>query len=35
MMMLELPHCGTTMGNNVASDIHYDVTKDNDVVMYT
>ncbi len=35
MTLLEMPNSGTTMGNNVARDIHYDVTMDNDVVMYT
>ncbi len=33
--LLGMPHCDTTMGNNVARDIHYDVTMDNDVAMYT
>ncbi len=35
MMLLGMPNCGTTMGNNVARDIHYDITMDNDVDMYT
>ncbi len=35
MTLLGMPHCGTTMGNNVTRDIHYDVTMDNDVAMYT
>ncbi len=35
MMLLGMSHCGTTMGNNIARDIHYDITMDNDVVMYT
>ncbi len=35
MMLLGMPHCGTTMGNNVARDIHYDITMDNDVAIYT
>ncbi len=34
-MMLGMHHCGTTMGNNVAWDIHYDITMDNDVAMFT
>ncbi len=33
MTLLGMPHCGTTMGNNVARDVHYDVTMDNDVAM--
>ncbi len=33
MMLLGIPHCGTTIGNNVARDIRYDVTMDNDVAM--
>ncbi len=35
MTLLGMPHCGTTMGNNVPRDIHYDITMDNDVAMYT
>ncbi len=35
MTLLGIAHCGTKMGNNVARDIHYDVTMDNDVAMYT
>ncbi len=35
MTLLGMPYCGTTMGNNVAMDIHYDVTMDNDIAMYT
>ncbi len=31
--LLGMPHCGTTMGNDVAMDVHYDVTIDNDVAM--
>ncbi len=30
MTLLGMPHCGTTMGDNVTRDIHYDVTMDND-----
>ncbi len=33
MMLLGTTHGGTTIGNNVARDIHYDVTMDNDVAM--
>ncbi len=33
MTLLGMPHCGTTMGNDVAKDVHYDVTMDNDVAM--
>ncbi len=33
MPLLGMPHCGTTMGDDVAMDIHYDVTMDNDVAM--
>ncbi len=33
--LLGMPHCDTTMGNNVARDILYDVTMDNDIAMYT
>ncbi len=33
MMLLGMPYCGTTMGNDVAKDVHYDVTMDNDVAM--
>ncbi len=29
MTLLGMPHCGTTMSN----DVHYDVTMDNDVAM--
>ncbi len=28
-------HCGTTMGNNIARDIHCDITMDNDIAMCT
>ncbi len=35
MTLLEMPHCDTTMGNNVDRDIHYDITMDNDIAMYT
>ncbi len=34
MMLLGMPHCGTTMGN-ITRDIHYDVTMDNDIAMCT
>ncbi len=33
MSLLGMPHCGTTMSNDIARDIHYDVTMDNDVDM--
>ncbi len=33
MMLLGMPHCGTTMGNDIARDIHYDVTMDNDITV--
>ncbi len=33
MTLLGMPHCGTTMGNDVARDVHYDVTMDNDIAM--
>ncbi len=35
MMLLGMPHCGTTMGNNVVRNIHYDVTMDINVAMFT
>ncbi len=35
MTLLGMPHCGTTMGNDVARDMHYDVTMDNDIAMCT
>ncbi len=35
MTLLGMPHCVTTMGDNVTRDIHYDVTMDNDVAMCT
>ncbi len=35
MTLLGMPHCGTTMGNKVARNIHYDITMDNNVAMYT
>ncbi len=35
MTLLGMPHCGTTMGNDVARDIHYDITMDNDIAMCT
>ncbi len=35
MTLLGMPHCGTTMGNDVASDIHYVITMDNDIAMCT
>ncbi len=35
MPLLGMPHCGTTMGNDVARDIHYDITMDNDIIMCT
>ncbi len=35
MMLLGMPHCGTTMSDNVTRDIHYDVTMDNDIAMGT
>ncbi len=28
-----MPHCVITMGNDVAMDVYYDVTMDNDVTM--
>ncbi len=33
--LLGMPHCGTTMGNDIARDIHCDVTMDNDIAMCT
>ncbi len=33
MTLLGMPHCGTTMGNDIARDVHYDITMDNDVAM--
>ncbi len=33
MTLLGMPHCGKTMGNDIARDVHYDVTMDNDVAM--
>ncbi len=33
--LLVMPHCGITIGNDVAIDIHYDVTMGNDIPMYT
>ncbi len=35
MTLLGMPHCGTTMGNDVARDIHCDATMDNEVAMCT
>ncbi len=35
MILLGMPHCGTTMGNNIARDIHYDVTMDINIAMFT
>ncbi len=35
MMLLGMPHCGTTMGNDVARDIHCDITMDNDIAMFS
>ncbi len=35
MMLLGMPHYGTTMGDNVTRDIHYDVTMDNGIAMCT
>ncbi len=35
MMFLGMPNCVTTMGINIARDIHYDVTMDNAIAMYT
>ncbi len=32
MTLLRMPHCGTTMGNDVVWDIDYDITMDNDVL---
>ncbi len=34
MTLVAMPHCGTTMGNDIAGDIHCDATIDNDVAMY-
>ncbi len=31
--LLGMPHCGTTMGNDIDRDIHYDITMDNDIDM--
>ncbi len=31
MTLLGMPHCGTTMGDNVTRDIQYDVIMDNDI----
>ncbi len=33
--LLGMPHCGTTMGNDIARDIHCDATMNNDVAMCT
>ncbi len=33
MTLLGMPHCGTTMGNNMTRDIHYDVTMDNGIAI--
>ncbi len=33
MTLLGMSHCGTTMGNDVAMNFHYDITMDNDVAM--
>ncbi len=35
MTLLEMPHCGTTMLNDVARDIHCGITMDNNVAMCT
>ncbi len=35
MTLLGMPHCGTTMGDNITRDIHYDITMDNDIAMCT
>ncbi len=35
MMLLRIPHCGITMGNDDANDINCDVTMGNGVAMYT
>ncbi len=36
MMLLRMPHCGITLGNDVARAIHCDVTMGNDdIAMYT
>ncbi len=35
MTLLGMPHCGTTMSNDVAGDIHCDATMDNDIAMCT
>ncbi len=32
-MLLGMPHCRTTMSNDVYRDVHYDVKMDNDVAM--
>ncbi len=33
MTLLRMPHCGTTMSNDIARDVHYDVSMDNDIAM--
>ncbi len=33
MMLLRMPHCGITVGNDVAKDIHCDITMGNDFAM--
>ncbi len=35
MTLLGMPHCGTTLANDDARDIHCDITMDNDVTMCT
>ncbi len=35
MMLLRMPHCGITVGNDVAKGMHCDVAMPNDVAMCT
>ncbi len=35
MALLKMPHCGITMGNDVARDIHCDMIMGNDIAMCT
>ncbi len=35
MTLLGMPHYGTTMGNDIARDIHCDATMGNDIAMCT
>ncbi len=35
MTLLRMPHCGITVGNDIAMDIHCDITMGNDVAMCT